>query len=242
MIISYYTRKNTDNEWHNLSKQVSKDEKDNKNQRKNQHQQIQALKKIPCVIKFSVNELPFIISKEICDKLCKDALPHLKPSKVYNLPNSLQELVRNSMFCSIVSKETDIVRNIASKLSGYPLSHVEYAQVVRYQEGQGFSEHYDTDPNNKTNPSWSRLATFMIYLNDDFIGGETEFPLLNQIVQPEQCKGLFWWNVNQNELITDSKHKGRYVIDGTKWIINTWVHSLPILNEKLKWTTIEIND
>jgi prolyl 4-hydroxylase len=144
------------------------------------------------------------------------------------------------MFCSINSKESDIIRNIASKLSGYPLSHVEYTQVVRYKDGQGFSEHYDTNPKDKSNPSWSRLATFMIYLNDDFIGGETEFTIHNQIIQPEQCKGIFWWNVNQDELINESKHKGRYVIDGTKWIVNTWVHSIPIMEEKLKWSVITI--
>jgi prolyl 4-hydroxylase len=121
---------------------------------------------------------------------------------------------------------------MASKLSGYPIENIEHAQVVRYEEGQGFEEHYDTDPSDKNIPSWSRLATFMVYLNDDFIGGETDFSIINNVITPEKGMGLFWWNAVGGELIPESKHKGRYIISGTKWIINTWVHSRNIIDEK----------
>jgi len=203
----------------------------------------QVLQIVPCVITFSVHTFSSILSKTICKKLTDDATPHLKRSKVYNVPDFFNDIVRSSKYCSIVSNETDIVRKMASTLSGYPLSHVEHAQIVRYEEGDGFSEHYDVDNTNKSNPSWSRLATFMIYLNDEFIGGETEFPLIKNTITPETGKGVFWWNVHSGNVIHESKHKGRYIIEGTKWIINTWVHSIPIIEHKdLIWDVITITD
>lgn len=184
-------------------------------------------------IRFEVHTLPHLLSKLNCLNLCKDALPYLSPSKIYNVDKEYQYLIRNSMSCSVISTESEKVRKMASQLSGYPLSHVENAQVVRYEEGEGFDDHYDTDPTNKKNPSWSRIATFMIYLNEECIGGETEFPVMQKIIQPQTGTGVFWWNVIGGEIIPECKHKGRFVIAGTKWIINTWVHSIPIQELKI---------
>lgn len=186
---------------------------------------------IPYSVRFTVHTFPFMLTKKQCISLHQDAFPYLSPSKIYNVHQDHQHLIRNSMSCSIVNKESELVRLMASQLSGYPLSHIEHTQVVRYEEGEGFGEHYDTDPTDKNNPSWSRIATFMIYLNEECIGGETEFPVINKMIQPETGKGVFWWNVMGGEIIPECKHKGRFVISGTKWIINTWVHSIPIQDQ-----------
>lgn len=191
---------------------------------------------------FTVHTFPNRLTKQQCKQLCVDARPDLKPSRSANLLTYVyQDLLRTSTSCTIVTKETDYVRQMASQLSGYPISHIEYAQVVRYEEGQGFEVHYDTNPNDKTTSTWSRVATFMVYLNDEFIGGETEFPFINNIITPETGMGVFWWNVVGGELIPESKHKGRYIISGTKWIINTWVHSRAII-ETENGTTPFLNE
>ena len=123
-------------------------------------------------VRFEVHTLPHLLSKSNCISLCQDALPYLSASKIYNVDQEYQHLIRSSTSCSIVSSESEKVRLMASKLSGYPLSNVENAQVVRYEEGEGFDDHYDTDPTNKNNPSWSRIATFMIFLNLEWLWNE----------------------------------------------------------------------
>ena len=205
------------------------DEKVKKFNGKNKSKQLtlQLITIVPNVLPFKVHEIPFVLSKKQCSLICEEALPKLQPSKLF------ENLIRSSTSCILENTITTYIQNVASHLSGYPIDHVEIVQIVKYEEGQAFNEHYDTDPNDKTNPAWSRIATFMIYLNDEVIGGETEFPLLKKIVEPSLGKGLFWWNVSGGELIPETLHKGRYVIDGTKWIANTWVHSISMAKLKL---------
>lgn len=186
---------------------------------------INNLSVIESTIKFKVHTIPYVLTRKQCENIRNDALLYLKPSKVYNVPDKYQDLIRSSTSCTILNEDTLLIQSIASKLSGYPIDNIEPVQIVRYEEGQGFSEHYDTD---KDSISSTRVATFMIYLNEGFIGGETEFTQIKKLITPEIGMGVFWWNTSGGELIQESKHKGRYIISGTKWIINTWVHSIAI--------------
>src|SRR5262245_9322958 len=68
---------------------------------------------------------------------------------------------------------------------GVPLRQFEALTVLHYDEGYEITEHYDfVDPNL---PSYAqeiaeqgdRVVTFLVYLNDDYQGGETAFPRLD---------------------------------------------------------------
>ena len=56
--------------------------------------------------------------------------------------------------------------------AGKLLSKNEALQVVRYQQGEFYREHYD----NKAGNASARAATFMIYLSPVIDGGATYFP------------------------------------------------------------------
>lgn len=177
---------------------------------------------------FRVYEMPFVLTAQQCVSLCQDAMPRLTPSKVY-FPTSTMDGdaddVRTSMSCTLITPVTKEIMKMASTVTGAPMTNIEFVQVIRYKEGENFNYHYDTDPKNQTLPTWSRVATFMIYLNDGFIGGETEFPKIDTIITPITGKAVLFWSVIQGEIIPESLHRGRYIISGTKWIANTWIHS-----------------
>ena len=70
-----------------------------------------------------------------------------------------------------------------------------------------------------------RYLTFLIYLNDNFEGGETIFPNINKKIKPEKGKAVIFKNIDENEnIIKQSLHGGEPVRSGQKWIINKWIH------------------
>jgi hypothetical protein len=67
---------------------------------------------------------------------------------------------------------------------GVPTGFLEPPQVLHYEVGEQFAPHSDyLDPDRartgcRLRRRGQRIVTFLIYLNSDFEGGETDFPLL----------------------------------------------------------------
>jgi prolyl 4-hydroxylase len=100
--------------------------------------------------------------------------------------------------------------------------NVERMQIVKYETGQEFKEHYDFvyGPFTKN----QRLYTFFVYLNDVDEGGETFFPLIDKKILPKQKSAAFWENHNGdgcNHL--DSIHCGKAPTKGKKYGLNIWI-------------------
>jgi hypothetical protein len=73
-----------------------------------------------------------------------------------------------------------------------------------------------------------RIATFLIYLNDDFEGGETVFPKAGLSVRPAKGDALFFANVDEAGAPDPrSLHAGLPVAAGEKWIVSQWIHNRP---------------
>ncbi|MEL6182377.1 MAG: 2OG-Fe(II) oxygenase [Myxococcota bacterium] len=88
-------------------------------------------------------------------------------------------------------------------------------RCYRYTAGQHFGLHRDQfyqGPMHHGHPLISRL-TLMVYLNDDFDGGETDFPEQSQVVVPRQGSALLF----QHMLL----HEGKQVDRGTKYVLRT---------------------
>ncbi|MDP3274924.1 MAG: 2OG-Fe(II) oxygenase [Deltaproteobacteria bacterium] len=86
-------------------------------------------------------------------------------------------------------------------------------RVYRYEEGQKFGLHHDQSYEGPDNSH--SLLTLMVYLNDDFEGGETDFPEEKQRVVP--VRGSVLWF--QHMLL----HAGRAVTKGTKYVLRSEV-------------------
>jgi len=97
----------------------------------------------------------------------------------------------------------------------YTSSNREGMQALEYYENQEYKFHHDTanDPSLK---EYHRKISVVLYLNDEFDGGGTEFP--NQIYKPSPGYGLFFpsnWCF---------PHSGQKVLSGKKRVIVTWYY------------------
>jgi hypothetical protein len=63
-----------------------------------------------------------------------------------------------------------------------------------------------------------RAMAWMLYLNDDFKGGETEFKFQKHREIPETGKLVIW------PASYTHTHRGGMIMDGTKYIATGWIH------------------
>lgn len=85
----------------------------------------------------------------------------------------------------------------------------ELFRFYRYQPGQQFRKH--RDQSFIRNSREASYYTFMIYLNDDFKGGETKFDDL--VVAPTKGGALVFYHALE--------HEGTAVIEGIKYVLRT---------------------
>jgi len=109
----------------------------------------------------------------------------------------------------------------------YTLSSTETWQLAKYVVGQQYKPHYDyfNFPGYpQQNPD--RLATVILYLNDDFQGGGTAFPELNLIIKPVAGRFLYF-RYPAGDTAKLTLHAGLPVTVGEKRIATLWIRNEP---------------
>jgi prolyl 4-hydroxylase len=95
---------------------------------------------------------------------------------------------------------------------------------MRYQPGEEFQPHFDYLEPALVKTQGQRIATFLLYLNDDYVGGETHFVCTNQYLRGAAGDALFWANVTENNQPDGlTLHAGRAPEEGTKWVFSQWI-------------------
>ena len=70
--------------------------------------------------------------------------------------------------------------------------------------------------------------TMLVYLNDDFEGGETAFPELRITIRPKRGEGLLFRNVDpQGRPDPLLLHAGVPVRSGVKLLASRWIRERP---------------
>ena len=137
-----------------------------------------------------------------------------------------------------LSRNEPVVKEIIEKvcsITNLPFSHAEKMQVVKYDPNGYYNEHYDAscDDNKECvefeKNGGQRKITMLIYLNDDFEGGETKFPTLKQTYKPQKNGGLLFYSLQNdgNKCHPKSLHAGVPVKSGNKYICNVWIRETP---------------
>ncbi len=118
----------------------------------------------------------------------------------------------------LAAEDRRIFEAIEPRLSSYAATHdVKIAgdegwQVLRYGPGKEYKAHQDYHKDNQ------RIVSAVLYLNDDFIGGETEFIRFGVAVEPRAgMLALFPSNYAYT-------HVARPLLKGTKYAIVSWFH------------------
>lgn len=136
--------------------------------------------------------------------------------------------------------ETDLVHLMVQTriavASGLPLVNMEGATVLHYAEGQEIDNHYDfIDPSipnyaDEVRTRGERVVTFLVYLNEEYEAGETDFPRLGVTHKGRRGEGLSFSNAlpsGQPDL--RSWHAGRPPRGGEKWILSQFIRNRPVL-------------
>ena len=174
--------------------------------------------------------IPNLLTPEECNHLISVAKDGLKRSCVVNDTKANDYDDNRTSYSFYFDKgHDDVVKRIENTISsmlGVSTDNIEALQVVRYEDGQQFKEHYDwfyKPYRNKINNQ--RQYTFFVYLNDVHTGGETVFPKLNLSFSPKQGHALFWENCSSFYDCHDkSIHQGKPPIGETKYGLNIWIN------------------
>jgi len=117
-----------------------------------------------------------------------------------------------------------------AQASGEDISQQEILGVLCYQPGQEYKPHSDflkpdvLGNNPEVDRAGQRIKTFLIYLNEGFEGGETEFPKLGLALKGKKGDGILFSNVTDSgQESTLSFHAGRPVLGGEKLITTMWI-------------------
>lgn len=185
---------------------------------------------------YNVEEIPNFLTKEECDAIIRLSTSRLFDSAVFTREGDTKDdTVRISKQCWLTDSDDLIVKNISGRIAARTNTAMdlqEQLQVVKYDPNGFYKPHFDACDSSRDDycermnrGMGPRYITFLIYLNDDFDGGETYFPNIDKKVIPEMGKGVIFYSVNKDGvLIQKSMHGGLPVQGGEKWIANKWIH------------------
>jgi hypothetical protein len=175
-------------------------------------------------------------SPTICDWLIERARPRLQRARVYDqvTGEGRTEDARSNSSIAFGIAQSDLVlmalRARIAATAGLPLSSLEAPAVLHYAPGEQFAPHFDfLDP---AVPGYAkdiaehgqRVATFLLYLNDDFEGGETDFPQSGYRCKGRKGDALLFWNVTPDgEPDMQTLHAGLPTKTGEKWLLSQWL-------------------
>jgi hypothetical protein len=177
-----------------------------------------------------------------CDWLITRARGRLQRARVYNSQRGadVEDAHRSNTIAEFSLADADLV-HVALQMRmaaacGIPIEHMEAPAVLHYDVGEQINNHYDFI--NPQTPGYvdeiarrgERVVTFLVYLNDAYAGGETEFPKLALKHKGTTGEGLFFVNaLASGEPDLRTLHAGRPPTSGEKWIVSQFIRNRRVL-------------
>ena len=171
-----------------------------------------------------------LFSLEECEALIAIARPFLNASVIVD-PATGQfrpDPVRTSeaaMFPWV--DETPFIHALNRRLaaaSGTAVEQGEPLQVLRYSPRQEYLSHSDA----LSHTDNQRVMTALVYLNEGFDGGETEFPAAGLKLRGGIGDALIFRNTDgHGQADPRAIHAGLSVTQGEKWLASRWIRERP---------------
>lgn len=170
------------------------------------------------------------VSPEICEYVIAFSGMRLGPSLVYD-PTSdrmVRDPLRTSSTACLAPLDLDLVIVVVNRImriaAEAPEENGEFLSVLRYLPGQQYRPHFDCiPPGPDLELSGQRAATALLFLNDDFEGGETHFTAADLKVRGARGDILVFRNVLPDGALDPlSRHAGLPVASGEKWLASKW--------------------
>jgi prolyl 4-hydroxylase len=183
-----------------------------------------------------VRAFPNLFTAAECAYLIGIAKPLLQPSVVVD-PRTGQQVpnpVRTSTAAGFpFIDENPAIHALNRRLaaaSGTDVRSGEPLQVLCYAPGEQYHEHSDALPG--VAPAQQRILTFLVYLNDDYEGGETSFPSAGIKFRGRTGDGLLFRNASPDgQPDARAVHAGLPVTRGQKLLASRWIRAAPLIVE-----------
>lgn len=170
------------------------------------------------------------LTTDECAFLIELAEPRMKRSMIFSEEQQrfVEDPIRTSDLAAFPAiHEWPFVRAINLRIARATETAVECAeplQVLKYGPGQEYRPHYDSRLGIE-NP---RVITAIIWLNDDFAGGETCFDELGIAQRGAPGDLLFFANtLADGSPDPRSRHAGAPVTRGFKYLASRWIRARP---------------
>lgn len=175
-----------------------------------------------------------VASPIVCDWFVEQAKPNRKAASV-RITATGEVLQSDSRTNSTTSFDPfkmnmilAVLRLRISALTGLSAG-MEIMNILHYEVGQRYEPHFDfiavTDSDAiRLTQGTQRVLTFLLYLNDDYEGGETRFPRIPWQHKGRKGDAMFFWNVDmQGQPDQKTLHEGSAPTSGEKWVLSQWI-------------------
>lgn len=183
-----------------------------------------------------VRAVDAFVPAEVCEWLVDRSRGKFVPAMLFDGVSAHFHADRTNSDFAFDIVEADVLlallRERISNLTKIPTPAMEPPQIFHYDVGEEIKAHFDflRDGEKAYGGGYQgeRIATFLLYLNDDYEGGELEFPHIGLRHRGRTGDAVFFANVD-NEMKPErlSLHAAKPVTRGEKFIFSQWIHDRP---------------
>jgi|TARA_R110000796_G_scaffold27018_5_gene74685 prolyl 4-hydroxylase len=179
------------------------------------------------------NALPIELCNELIEKHTRDSMnPNSgKQSRQESFAQVTEQVENRGISLGMDPLHYDTLASAIVQYADIPFSHIEAADIYNYVQGQFLDLHHDYpyDPKqiNYYKAGGDRVGTGIFYLNDDFVGGETNFPKVGVSIKPKAGSFLYFKQCYDEATNWSTIHESTKILSGTKWIASCFFSSCP---------------
>ena len=188
-----------------------------------------------------VHRAPSLVPVRVCEWLIGRARGRLERATVYDAVSRRDEVheMRSNTVANFDYASLDVVQFLVqarmSLACGLRMQQFEAPMVLHYDVGQQITPHFDfidvnaPDYEQQIREQGQRMITFLLYLNDDYAGGETTFPKLGLVNRGVRGEGLYFINAHPDGAADRNMlHTGSPPTAGEKWIVSQFIRNIPL--------------
>lgn len=190
-----------------------------------------------------VKHYPRFVRDNACIWLMKQLRAHLKRAKIYSgdqvrhITDDMRTNSVGALHLACIDMVNVVVQYRIAATCRLPIDNFDGPTALHYAVGEEIKDHHDfinpKIPNyeSEIETRGERVITFLVYLNDDYEGGETAFPLVDVSHKGARGDGLLFVNVlPDGKPDRRSVHAGRPPTRGEKWILSQFVRQQAVFN------------
>lgn len=180
-----------------------------------------------------------LVPAAVCQWLIERARGRLERARVYDSVDRREMVheMRTNSAANFDYTTLEVVHFLVqarmARSCGQRPQQLEAPMVLHYDVGQQITPHFDfidaraPDYAQQIREQGQRMITFLLYLNNDYAGGETTFPELGIVNRGSTGDGLYFINSHADRS-PDRKmlHTGSPPTAGEKWIVTQFIRDI----------------